>query len=96
MALSAEDVMPMSSAVDVGVSIGHAIWLLPPLGERRPSQQSNDVAARPTPDQRALSEDVRCRRRCWGARAACGPLVASPLATGAVGTPRPVVGGYPR
>jgi len=28
MALSAEDVMPMSSAVDVGVSIGHAIWLL--------------------------------------------------------------------
>ena len=47
MALSAEDVMPMSSAVDVGVSIGHAIWLLPLLGESCPSQESNVAATAP-------------------------------------------------
>ena len=49
-----------------------------------------------TPDQRALSEDVRCRRRCWGARASDWPLGGSQVATDPAGISSWAVPIYPR
>ena len=66
-----------------------------PLSPARGTASSETTGA-PHTGSKSISEDVRSERRCWARRAAYGPLVASPLATGAVGTPRPVVGGYPR